>query len=759
MAMKKLTTDKLTTEQKTALLTGASYWRSASVDGAVRSVRFSDGPSGVRAQGKRGDYLGLNGSFPATCFPAHSALACSWNKNLCKEVSARIAGEAKFFGVDVLLAPDINVKRNPLCGRNFEYFSEDAYLNGKLGAAYADGLRENGVGACLKHFAVNNREFGRMVCDSVVDMRTLREIYLTGFEIAVKESSPATVMTAYNRLNGVYCNENSFLINDVLRGEWGFDGAVISDWGGTHDRVAAIKAGADLEMPSCEISPAEIKCALNSGALSAEDVDACAQRIINLSKKVTPKRADCDFEEHAAFAEQAAAECAVLLKNDGILPLKEGVKVALVGEFAKTPLIQGGGSATVNPKIKTSLLSCLSERICGFAEGYSGKDEKRSPRREKKALKLCAEADAVVYCMGLPAGDLEAVDRKNLFLPENQTELLNRIYALGKKVIVALFCGCVTDTEWDKNASALLYAGLGGQGSARAVADVLTGKINPSGKLCETFPVKLSDVPSCEYFNSSPYFTLYGEGMNVGYRYFCDRPEKVKYPFGFGLSYTEFVYSSAKITAKGISFTLKNAGERDGAEAVQLYVRYPDGARAPSLQLKGFEKVFLRAGESARVFIPFDGYTFRSYDAENSRWVEVTGKYNLYIGASSADMRLVGVVKRVGACTEIAPPKTENLFSAGYPVERDEKGRVIADARTPFCELKACRGAFGRVFAHTVLYCVRGKYVVYGSMQYLPLRTLAQFAGFKQKTLDALLLAFNGKLLKGISKFLSREKK
>lgn len=755
--MKKSRTEKL---NKAKFLTGASYWRTASDCGAgIPSVRFSDGPAGVRAQGKRGDYLGINGSFPATCFPAHSALSCSWNKSLCYEVAAAIAEEAKFFGVDVLLAPDINIKRNPLCGRSFEYFSEDPYLNGTLGAQYALGVKSRGAAACLKHFAANNREFGRMVCDSVIDMRALHEIYLTGFEIAVKQAQPAAVMTAYNKLNGVYCNENVYLLQTVLRGEWGFDGVTVSDWGGTHDRVAAVKAGADIEMPSCEITPEEIERAEEAGELSESDIDACFERIESLARAKTPKTKDCDFAEHSALAVRCAEECAALLKNDGALPLAKGAKAALAGGFAKTPLMQGGGSSRVNPKNTQSLLSCLSQEIYGFAAGYKCGEEKPCRRLEKKALKLCAGADVVVYCMGLPFGDTEAVDRKSLSLPENQTRLLEKIYALGKKVIVVLFCGCVVDTSWDAQASALLYAGLSGQGGARAVADILTGKANPSGKLCETFPLNLADVPSTRYFDESPYYTLYKEGLNVGYRYFCDKPELVKYPFGFGLSYTKFVYSGTKISAKGVSFNIKNAGERDGAETAQLYVRYPDGAHASSLQLKGFEKVFLKAGESKKVFIPFDGYTFRSYDASAARWAEVTGKYILYIGASSQDMRLVGVVERKGDCSKVPAADTQKLYSSGYPLLRDGKGRIIARADTPLCELKNCRSAFAKLFAGAALFAVRGKRTVYGSMQYLPMRAMAQFAGFKNKTLRAFLAAFNGGVIKGLKVFLSRDKK
>ncbi|MDE7306512.1 MAG: glycoside hydrolase family 3 C-terminal domain-containing protein, partial [Clostridia bacterium] len=483
----------LSINKKAALFTGADYWNTARIDEALLpSVRFSDGPTGVRAQNGKGDNLGRNSSLPATCFPTHSALACSWNKSLLSETGARIGKEAAHFGVDVILAPDLNIKRNPLCGRNFEYFSEDPYLNGKLGAAYASGVASSGTGACLKHFAANNREFGRMVCDSVVDGRTLREIYLTAFEIAVKESKPSAVMTAYNLLNGSYCNENKFLL-DILRGEWGFDGVVVSDWGGTHDRVAALCAGADIEMPRCAFSENEIKSAAKCGDIN-ENIDACMERIANFARREKAET-NCDFDENARFAKTCADECAVLLKNEGALPLICEEKVALVGRFAKEPLIQGGGSSKVNPKATVSLYDCLKSKICGFATGYK-KSGKSSARLSRRALKLCKNAEKVVFCFGLDGGDCEGADRRNLNLPENQISLFKKICAVNKSVVAVIFGGSVVDVSWDETACAVLFAGLAGQASARAVADILYGKVNPSGKLAETYPVNISCVPS-----------------------------------------------------------------------------------------------------------------------------------------------------------------------------------------------------------------------------------------------------------------------
>ncbi|MDE7453213.1 MAG: glycoside hydrolase family 3 C-terminal domain-containing protein [Clostridia bacterium] len=719
-------------EEKARLLSGRDFWNTAKVCGADR-IRFSDGPSGLRVQGKKGDHLGINGSMPATCFPAHSALAASFNCELVKETGACIGREGASAGVDVLLAPDLNIKSYPLNGRNFEYFSEDPYLNGKLGASYLDGVQSTGVGGCVKHFAANNREFGRMVCDSVVDMRTLREIYLTAFEMAVKESKPAAVMTAYNRLNGVYCNENGWLLNDVLRGEWGFEGIVVSDWGGTHDRVASVKAGADLEMPCCYLSKEEIVSAVKDGRLNEEEVDSCAERIVKLSHREKPARR-VDISGHKDFAQRCAEECAVLLKNDGLLPLKQDIKIALIGDFAKKPQVQGGGSAKVNPKAAVNLKSCL--KGAKYAGGGA------------KAVRLAKKSDAVIYCMGYRTEDAEGADRLSYSLPDKQIKLLEKLKKVNKNIVVVLFCGCAVDTSWDGEIPAVLYAGLSGQASSQAVADILTGKINPSGKLAETF---LKDYKPCV---QDPYSAVYGEGMKVGYR----GGGEAKYPFGFGLSYTRFEYSNLRVNDKGASFDVKNAGEVYGGEAVQLYINFPKNANAPELQLKGFDKVFLNAGETKKIFIPFDEYSFRSFDVKENKWVKVSGGYGIFIGASSADLRLEGKIDIEGDCDRVAAPDTLGLIPAVYPLLRDNKGRVIATHETPFCELKNAKGLWGKTFAWIALAAVRKRRTIYGTMEYLPLRTLAQFGRFDDSIMQGLNEIFNGKLFKGLKTISSTKK-
>lgn len=728
-------------DEKICLLTGEGYWTSMSAPAEnISSIRFSDGPAGVRPQGDKGDNLGESKSFPATCFPSHSALSCSWNRRLIEGAGQRTGQEAGVFGVDVILAPDINIKRNPLCGRNFEYFSEDPYLNGKAGAAYANGLKSSGAGACLKHYAANNREFARMACNSVIDTRTLRELYLTGFEIAVKESSPCAVMTAYNKVNGVYCNENGELI-DILRKEWGFDGIIISDWGGTHNRAAAVRAGADLEMPPCRLTYHEVKKALENGEISESDIDECVKRIKSISSKFRREKHDCDFKEHAEYSKKCADECAVLLKNDGVLPLKGNEKIALIGEVAQNPVIQGGGSSRVNPLSTVSLYDCIKQNIIGYERSLGG-----------KALKLCSRADTVIFCAGLESGEHEGADRTTLCLPEKQIDFLNKISS-NKKVIVVLFCGSVVDLSWDNKVNALLYAGLTGQAGAQSVADILTGKVNPSGKLTETFPLSYDDIPYAHEFGKDPYSEIYREKMAVGYRYFYDK--KVKYPFGYGLSYTSFEYGGLTVSGEGASFYITNTGKVRGGEIAQMYIRFPDGANSPFIQLKGFEKVFLNSGERVKVFIPFDEYSFRSYDAERGQWVEVEGEYKIYIGSSSSDMRLSGVISRQGVKSVSLCPLPED--EGYYPIQKNKRGRIIADLQTPFCLLKNSAGIAGRLLAKFALRFTKNNPTVYGTLEYLPLRTLAQYGNFGKNATEGFLMMCNGKFFKGLFRFLKKD--
>lgn len=742
----------LTTRQKAMLVSGKNFWRTHGFkEEGVKSIRFSDGPAGLRFQFEsKSDSMGLNKSVPATCFPAHSALACSFNRDLARGVGKRIGEEGAHFGTDVILAPAVNIKRSPLCGRNFEYFSEDPYLSGILGGEYICGVQSSGVGACIKHYCANNKELGRTVSDSVVDERTLREIYLTSFEIAVKSAKPNAVMSAYNRLNGVFCNENKRLITDILRGEWGFEGVVVSDWGGTHDRVSAIKAGADLEMPGCKFSVDEIDFAVKRGNLSEEELSLCADRIIKLSQEQTVK-ADCDFNEHSDYAVKCAEECAVLLKNDGALPLKQGEKIALFGEFAKNPVYQGGGSSHVCPTEITRLLDCAAQdlRFCGYARGFKG--EKKDGRLLKKAVKLARGTDVLIVSVGLSAGDAEGLDRESVTLPESQTELLKALRATGKKIIAVLSCGGAVETDWDAGVNALLFAGLSGQGGAAAVWNILVGKANPSGRLAETFPLKIEDSPAAEYFNKDPYYTVYGEGMNVGYRYF--RAKNKKYPFGFGLSYTEFEYSDLVINGTGAQFTLTNVGGKDGAEAVQMYIEYPRAANS-RFQLKGFSKIYLKAGESRRIEIPFDEYSFRSFDVSSGKWLVVSGEYKIFVGSSSENLPLCAVTEKSGDCEFLPEADVSGLMPAPYPFETDKNGRITVNAHTPIAAIVNSRAVLVRLFVRLMLRFAKKHPTVYGTMRYAHVRTCAQFVKFDSARAEGLYDFFNGKYFKGIWKML-----
>ncbi len=747
--------NRLTLKQKAEIVSGKDYWRTHAFETAdVESIYFSDGPAGLRTQNGKDDCMGLNASAPSTCFPAHSALACSFNPELVREVGRRIGCEAARAGVDVLLAPAINIKRNPLNGRNFEYFSEDPFLSGVMGREYITGVQSAGVGACVKHFAANNKELGRTVYDSAVDMRTLREIYLTTFEIALN-AKPVAVMTAYNRLNGVYCNENAWLLKDVLRGEWGFDGIVVSDWGGTFDRVAAVKAGADLEMPACKFSSSEILNAIDSGKLTEEELTVCSDRIVKLLKKLkSVEKTECDYKENAAFAEKCAEECAVLLKNDGALPLKEGEKYALIGELAKSPAYQGGGSSHVNPTRLTTLFGCMGGDNCvGYERGYK-LNGKQSKRLINRALKLAARADTVICAVGIAAGEAEGVDRENIRLPENQYKLLSALKSAGRRVVAVLSCGGAVETDFDGGVNALLLVGLNGQGGAAAVKRILTGEVNPSGKLAETFPFNINDLPSTQYFTDNPYCVEYKEGMRVGYRGLTDG---AKYPFGYGLSYTEFEYSDLALDG-GAEFTVKNTGNRDGAEAAQLYIEFPASANAPKIQLKGFTKVFLRAGESARVKISFDEFSFRSFDAKIGKWVTVGGLYKIYIGASANDLRLVCETEIAGV-DGVAAANCTGVCAEEYALTRDKKGRITADFHTPFFELKNSRGGLSRFAVKFALAVTKRSPTASGTMRYVTLRTAAQFAKFDGVRSQGLVEFFDGKYFKGIAKIIRGERK
>ena len=644
---------KLNLEQKCALLSGETVFTTRALPGrGIPSITLSDGPNGVRKQAGAADHLGLNPSVPATCFPTSSATACSWDEALGEAVGEALGEEAAAQEVAVLLGPGLNIQRSPLCGRDFEYFSEDPILAGKMAAAYVRGIQKNGISACPKHFAVNSQELRRMASDSVVDERTLRELYLTGFEIVVKEARPKTIMTSYNLINGTYANENAHLLQDILRKDWGFDGAVVTDWGGSNDHALGVKNGSTLEMP-CPggDSIRELMKAVKDGKVTEADLDARLDELLELvlSTHAAVEKAPRTFDAaaHHALARRAAAESIVLLKNeDGILPLKAGEKLAVIGDFAQTPRYQGAGSSAVNALQVDALLDCIKADDSGIAfVGYaSGFDRQGAadPKKQEEAVSLAKQADTVLLCLGLDElRESEGLDRADMALAENQQQLLDAVAAVNPNVVVLLSAGAPVETPWVGRCKALVYGALGGQAGAGAAADILTGKLCPCGKLSQTWAKAYDDTPAKANFGGEGRNVEYREGLYVGYRYYQTAGVKPAFPFGYGLSYTTFEYSGLKADETGVTLTVTNTGSAAGAEIVQLYVAKPDAkVFRPEQELKGFAKVSLAPGESKTVTIALDDKAFRYWNVKTNAWEVEGGSYQLRVGASSVDIRL-----------------------------------------------------------------------------------------------------------------------
>ena len=653
---------ELTLEEKCALLSGAETFKTRGMpQHGIPQIWLSDGPHGLRKQAGESDHLGLNPSVPATCFPTASAVANSWDTALGEEIGAALGEEAAAQEVSVLLGPGLNMKRNPLCGRSFEYFSEDPYLAGKLAAGYIRGIQSKGVAACPKHFAVNSQETRRMASDSLVDERTLREIYLTGFEIAVKEGHPRSIMSSYNLVNGTYANENKHLLMEILRGEWGFDGAVITDWGGSNDHALGVKNGSTLEMPAPGgDSVRELLAAVESGKISESDIDARLSELLPLvfDTKAALDAAPRAFDAaaHHALARRAAAESLVLLKNEGaLLPLAAGTKVAVIGDFAKNPRYQGAGSSMVNSTQVDVLLDKLIDselNVIGYQQGFD-RHGKPDAALQKSACELAAQANAVILCMGLDEiAESEGLDRSNLRLAQNQVDLLQAVKAVNPKIVVVLYSGSVVETPWLDNCQALLYAALGGQAGAGAVADALIGKVNPCGKLAETWPLTYADVPSAADFATRRKTVAYREGLYIGYRYFTTAEKAVRFPFGYGMSYTTFAYSDMAADEQGVSLTVTNTGSVAGTEIVQLYVAKKNSEIfRPARELKGFARVTLAPGEKQRITLALDDKAFRFWNVKANRWEIEGGEYELLVGASVEDIRLCEKITVHGTAT------------------------------------------------------------------------------------------------------------
>jgi beta-glucosidase len=656
---------QLTLEEKASLCLGSDFWHTAPVPRlGIAQITMSDGPHGLRKQPDHGDHVGISGSVPATCFPTACALGSSWDPDLVRRVGAALGREARAQDVAVVLGPGINIKRSPLCGRNFEYLAEDPLLSGVLGAAMIQGIQSQGVGASLKHYAANNQETDRLRVSADVDQRTLREIYLAGFEHAVTAAPPWTVMCSYNKINGVYASENPWLLTEVLRGEWGFDGLVVSDWGAVNDRVAALAAGLDLEMPpNLGVSDAALVAAVRAGQLDESLLDAAVARVLRLVERATTAQpaTPVDTDEHHALARDAASQCAVLLKNDdGILPLRPaaGDTIAVIGEFARTPRFQGAGSSQVNPTRVDIPLDELRALVpdgaevafaAGFGIGASDGDEQLAD----EAVALASRATTVVAFLGLPAAEeSEGFDRTHLDLPGNQTALLARLAEVNANLVVVLANGsAVRLSGWATYAKAVLECWLSGQAAGGAIADLLLGAANPGGRLAETLPIRLEDNPSYLNFPGEDGHVRYGEGIFVGYRGYDALDREVSYPFGHGLSYTSFGYDGLAVSVSGcadsgdlavtVTCRVTNTGDRRGQEVVQLYVSDPEATVArPLRELKAFTKVDLEPGDTATAEFTLTARDLSYWSPRAGRWVLEGGRFELAVGASSRDLRL-----------------------------------------------------------------------------------------------------------------------
>ena len=682
---------QMTIEEKARLCGGRDFWTIHGVERlGLKPATVTDGPHGLRKQEGSADHLGLNQSVPATCFPPACATACSFDPALMEEIGRAMGEECRQEQVAVILGPAANIKRSPLCGRNFEYFSEDPLLSGKTAAGLIRGVQSQNVGTSLKHYLANNQEKARLVSNSVIDERALREIYLAGFEIAVKEAQPWTLMCSYNQINGTYASDNKRLMTDVPRGEWGYEGAIMTDWGAMNDRVQAIRAGLDLEMPGpCPDSERRIIAAVEDGRLTREELDACAERItalLLLAGQNTPVPYDADA--HDALAGRAARESAVLLKRGTALPAAKTAKIAVVGAFAQTPRYQGAGSSKINPHRITSLCGALDERGIPYtwAAGYQAEKTDADEALIAQAVEAARGADVVFACVGLPDSyESEGFDRTHLEMPAVQNALMEALIATGKPVVAVVSTGSAIVMPWKDRVDSILLLYLTGQNGGSAAADLLFGDANPCGKLAETWPLSLEDCPCGEHFGYGGNVE-YRESIYVGYRYYDKAGKAVAYPFGHGLSYTEFAYSDLTLSTQQctdsetvrVSCTVTNTGKMAGAETVQLYVAPPESAAfKPVRELRDYAKIFLQPGESKTVFFQLERRSFAYYNPNVSDWFVESGVYQIEVGASSRDIRLSAPLTVRSAQTGAIPDHRESApayydMNGGLCVPREQ---------------------------------------------------------------------------------------
>ena len=677
--------NELTLEEKASLCSGADFWHTKAIDRLnIPAAMVSDGPHGIRKQESLADHMGVAESIKAIGFPTASAMACSFDRDLLHKVGDALGEECVAEDLAVLLGPGINMKRSPICGRNFEYYSEDPVVAGELGAAFVNGVQEHGVGTSLKHFAANNQEWRRMSISAEIDERTLREIYLAAFETVVKKAQPWTIMCSYNRINGVYSCENDWLLNKVLRDEWGFEGLVMTDWGAMDERVPSLKAGLDLEMPDChgETDKLIVK-AVQSGELEESVLDTAVERILTMVDKYLTARKgidpasmvhplpfsverEYDVAAHHALARTTAEQSAVLLKNEDILPLQKDKKIAFIGEFAKVPRIQGGGSSHINNTSIESALDAAGDSV-SYAQGFHIDEETTDETLLQEAITLAKESDVAVIFAGLPDSfESEGFDRTHLNMPANQNELIARISEVQPNVVVVLHSGSPIAMPWLDKVAGVLQMYLAGQASGGAAVNLLFGDATPCGKLAETFPLHLEDNPSYLNFPGNREKVCYQEGVFIGYRYYDKKKMDVLFPFGYGLSYTDFTYSNMKVTVNGknaadvdviketdeivVSADITNTGNCDGAEIVQLYIKNPVVYEIrPEKELRDFAKVFLKAGETKTVTFTLNARAFSYYETRIHDWYAESGDYEILLASSSRDIRLQDTVSITGS--------------------------------------------------------------------------------------------------------------
>lgn len=727
---------QMTLEEKASLCSGEDFWHTKAVERlGVPAMMVSDGPHGLRKQKEEGDHLGVNDSIVAVCYPAGCASASSFDRSLLEKMGQAIGESCQAEGVGVVLGPAVNIKRSPLCGRNFEYYSEDPYVAGEMAASYIKGVQSKNVGTSIKHFMANSQETRRMSSDSQIDERTMREIYMPAFEKAVKDSKPWTVMCSYNRINGTYAAENKKLLTDILRDEWGFDGFVVSDWGAVNDRVAGVKAGLDLEMPaSYGVNDKLIAKAVKDGKLDEAVLDLTVERILQIVYRFVENRdteAVFDKEAQHELSGKIADESLVLLKNDGVLPLKKEQKIAFIGQYAEKPRYQGGGSSHINSYKVTGALEFVKDMPnVTFARGYDDKEDVVDEKMVAEAVKAAKEAEVAVVFAGLPdAFESEGYDRTHMQMPKSQNYLIEEIAKVQPNVVVVLHNGSPVEMPWISKVKGVLEAYLGGEAVGAAEYRILFGEVNPSGRLSETFPLKLEDNPSYLYYIGEEDVVEYREGVFVGYRYYDKKKMDVLFPFGYGLSYTDFAYSNLKLDKKAIKDTevltvsvdVTNTGSMAGKEVVQLYVADEESTVIrPVKELRGFEKVELAPGETKTVSMKLDARAFAYYNVQIGEFHVESGSFKIMIGRSSADIELEDTVS-VESTRVI--PKKYHLNTTFGDILKDERAASFLEPLYSACtmleasDIKSEESESGS----------NSKAMQDAMMQYMPLRALVSF--------------------------------